>query len=268
MTLPPQLAEELDPNVPDLSPGVANLLVLLSNEDQEVEVVARELEYYPVIAARLIALANSAWSAPDRVVEDLKDACIRLGLRVVRSSAIAYAVAAPFDPLRCKSFDPTRFWCCSLLAADAAEQLAQSHGVDASHARLSGIFRNLGMLWLADAAPDATNDVLIAAEADPVRRLRDVFASRFGASYLDASVHLFRRWGLPDYLLASCEIDMETDLGSLSQISNTIAKEVYLSGPLPADLAVKGTSTLDDLRIRLTNSLEKINAVAQSIAAG
>ena len=72
---------------------------------------------------KLISLANSVWSAPTDEVSSLENACARLGFGVVRSTSIAIAVAAPFNPSTCPAFDLEYYWCSVLLTADVASRL-------------------------------------------------------------------------------------------------------------------------------------------------
>lgn len=254
-----QLAGDFDPSVPDLSPGVANLLSVLANDDIEIDEVASALELYPVICARLIGLANSAWSSPDSTVTDLKSTCVRLGLGVVKSSAIAYAVAAPFDPTRCRNFDPARFWCCSLLAAEAADRLAGLQAVDASLARTGAMLRNLGLVWLADAAPAATEAALALQAQDGDRDLASILLSTVGASHLQASHHLFSAWELPDELLDACDPESTSALASICHLSSDAAVDVHMGTD-------RCSADADAVKTYLEKSAEKIASIAQSIA--
>ncbi|MFV9615600.1 MAG: HDOD domain-containing protein, partial [Gammaproteobacteria bacterium] len=110
--------------IPILPPGVSILFKTLTDDSIGFIELARIIEKFPSIAARLIAVANSSWSSPVTPITSLEMACSRLGFDVVRSTSIALAVAAPFDSNRCPAFNAKYFWTTSLLAADATSWLS------------------------------------------------------------------------------------------------------------------------------------------------
>ncbi len=91
--------------LPTLPSGIPLLLKSLTNEDIDFIELATLMEKFPSIVGKLVSLANSAWSSPIAEVTSLEIACSRLGLDVVKSTSIALAIAAPFNPMRCLSFD-------------------------------------------------------------------------------------------------------------------------------------------------------------------
>ena len=141
--------------LPVFPPGLPYLLRELGDEDLPYERMAEVLERFPSIVARLIALANSAWSSPVAPIDSLENACARLGFNVVRSVSVALAVAAPFQPERCQGFDIVRFWSSALLCADVANWVASRARLEHTQAaRTAGLLHNIGLVWLADQYPD------------------------------------------------------------------------------------------------------------------
>ena len=90
------LATELSSGEVDL-PGFPEVVVrvrrALADENVSAEKVARVIGAEPVLAARLLRMANSAALNPGgKAVADLRMAIMRVGLNVVRSTTIAFAV--------------------------------------------------------------------------------------------------------------------------------------------------------------------------------
>lgn len=265
-----ELATLTNPTVPDLSPGVHRLLTLMTDDDVVVPDVAEELQLFPVISARLIGLANSAWSSPVSPVNNVVDACGRLGLDVVKSASIAYAVAAPFNPLRCPTFDPVRFWCCSLLSAEAAALLGVSQGLDRSLSRTTGMLRSIGLIWLADAAPLLTGEALVEAETQGVGELADLIAQKIGVSHIQATVHLLNVWGLSGELRDACAPTNASPLSTVCRIGSRIATSAYLGIDLRDDDPLCAHSSWKEIE-RITTHIgkmtEKTAVIAKSITA-
>ena len=191
--------------LPVLPPGTPYLLKSLTDESMDFHRLSLTIERFPTIAARLIALANSAWSSPVSPVTSLEAACARLGFSVVRSTSIALAVSSPFNPSRCPAFDAPRFWCRALLVADVSSWLAQATeaGPSPETARASGLLHNLGLLWMADQLPQDTHQVLQQHNAAPAGQLGQLLIDRLGFDYADAGGLLGETWGLPGPLVTA-----------------------------------------------------------------
>ncbi|MFK7829592.1 MAG: HDOD domain-containing protein [Congregibacter sp.] len=256
------------PIVPDISPGVVRLLALLSSEDAGVVDVAEELKLYPVVAARLIGLANSAWSSPVNPVLSLSDACSRLGLGVVRSTAIAYSVSAPFNTMRCPPFDPLRFWCGSLLASEAARLLADVNRVDAAVASTAGMLKNLGLLWLTDIEPQLTEAALNEAK-DTGTPLAMLLTGAVGMTHSEATVHLLDAWNFSDELREACLPDSHNPIAQTVSKASELADNIYfeLEGMPEKALDAASDNELTQLQERLRKGLARTLELAKTIAA-
>lgn len=191
-------AMEQAPEVPVLPADISFLLETLADDDIDLGRLARVVETFPSIAAKLVAVANSAWAAPRVPITGLRDACVRLGLHVVRSIAIALSVAVPFDSGRCPGFDPERFWTTALLAAEAADALAPLvEGGDRDSLRTAGLIHHLGLLWLADQRGRQTAAAITALADGAEPSLEQALQRILGVGYCAAGACLGQAWGLP-----------------------------------------------------------------------
>lgn len=228
---PPLDADRFDDEpVPVVPPAMGYLLSTLYDNNTSIKSLATEVERFPSIAARLLAVANSAWSAPMNEVTDLPDACTRLGLRLVRTLCIALAVANTFDPTKCPDFNGEHYWTTALLAAEGTTSLARGSDRhdDASAWRCGALFHNIGLLWLADRYPEETADALTRTSGgNLISRLRDLL----GTDYCRAGARLASVWGLPasyvsiiahhrepdaagEYMLAAATVGMAADMAA------------------------------------------------------
>ena len=233
--------------LPVLPVGVPYLLTALTDEEIAINELARILERFPTIVARLIALANSAWSSPVSDVTCLEAACARLGFNVVRSVSIALAISQPFDPNRCPAFDAERYWCSALLTADAASWLAPLSQIacapEPETARLGGLLHNLGLLWLADSIPQETALSLQAAAKDPDLSLREVQHAQYGFDYAEAGGILGRAWNFPSVLVAAMahldtsdnENEIDRAIALLAAVSASMVSAHYKGQSSPED---------------------------------
>ena len=187
--------------VPVLPPGVLFLMQALSDDNLGFREIAGAIENVPSIAARLLALANSAWSSPASPILSLEAACSRLGLRVVRTASIALAVSQPFNPARCPAFDGSTFWSTALLNAEAASHLAGYLMRDqVSVARTAGLLSSLGLVWLAESLPTQTGAALQSSHEAPPGGLNHALEAQCGLGYDEAGALLADAWQLPEQL--------------------------------------------------------------------
>ena len=193
-------------SIPVLPPGVPELFKTLTDDSLGFVELAVMLERYPSIAARLIAVANSAWSNPVTEVSSLEMACSRLGFDVVRSTSIALAVSAPFNPNRCKGFSAKYFWTTALLAADAVTWLraeSKSLLIEPPTVRTAGLLHNLGLLLLADQLPEEVQLAIKLVEEDKDENLHlgDALLYILGFNHHDAGLLLGQAWNFPEPLV-------------------------------------------------------------------
>ena len=201
-------------HIPVLPPGAPYLLKALTDESLSFVELARVIERYPTIAARLISLANSAWSSPVSEIRTTEMACSRLGFDVVRSASIALAVSAPFDTSRCPAFNTRFFWCTSLLAADSVAWLARSMktgGIEQPSARAAGLIHNLGLLLLADQLPDDVNQAIKLIRKEEGMQLSEALLYILGFDHCDAGRQLGIAWDLPDFLINALDYRLDED---------------------------------------------------------
>ena len=80
------------PSVPDI---VIKVQRALANENVSNEIVVKVLGSEPVLAAKLLSMANSAaLNTSGRRIADLRTAVARVGFNIVRSAALSFACAA------------------------------------------------------------------------------------------------------------------------------------------------------------------------------
>ena len=213
--------------LPSLPAGAPYLLKSLTSETIDFVELASVVEKFPGIAGKLISLVNSAWSAPVSEVTSLEATCSRLGLGVVRSTSIALAIAAPFNPVKCPSFDLEYYWCSVLLTAEAASRLvAESSATDElepATARAAGLLHNLGLLWLVDRLPAEVGQALTMVRNNQAESLRQALTNVLGFDQALASGYLGRSWALPEPLISAMKHHLEAEYrGSRRDIVSTV----------------------------------------------
>jgi len=265
--------------LPTLPAGTPFLLKSLTDENIDFVELAAVVEKFPGIAGKLISLVNSAWSAPATPITSLEATCSRLGFGVVRSTSIALAIATPFNPAKCLSFDAEYFWCSALMTADAASRLvpvsSSNNDPEPSTARAAGLLYNLGLLWLVDRLPAEVDRALTMVRQNRAESLRQALLRILGFDQAQAGGHLARAWNLPEPLVAAITHYPEVDYrGPRGQIVTTVGLAAKLvSAVLKEESCPEADDRLTGLAIekesfanvfeQLRGQIAKVRAIAK-----
>ncbi|WP_320820845.1 HDOD domain-containing protein [Thalassolituus sp.] len=194
-------------DVPMMSIGTTHLLKAFAQPNLAIDQLPTILEQSPTIAAKLLALANSAWSAPASPITRLDSACTRLGLNVVRSVGVALAVSSPFNTSRCPNFHAGQFWARTLLIAEATTLLipciTPPPAIDIGTARTAALFHNLGLLFLVHNFHQETNQAFLRKQTNEDLVLNELLNETLGINTSDAATLLAKKWHLPNALAAT-----------------------------------------------------------------
>jgi len=201
--------------VPNLPKQVQRLIQAFNKEDLDYPELATIIAEHPTIAARLIALANSAWAAPATPVNSLDRACVNLGLAVVRSVSIGLALISPFNTLACPAFDIRRFWISSKLVADGAVLLASTMPNSLPPALIQtlhtgGLIHNLGLICLADLMPKEIQQVFVNLHETPDLPVSDALQQSIQTDFCEVGGLFADLWGLPADLTAIIKFHRNT----------------------------------------------------------
>ena len=198
----------------------------LQNADLPTQKIAAVVETEPLIAARLLQLANSVLYRRDETpVRNLSTAITRLGLKVVRSTALAIAMNQLLRAKELVVFSElaTNLWRHSLHSAVAARCLARQGDcpIDPEEAFLAGLVHDLGASYMLYRAAHYAE---LRTRPDTVRHLILQWHESIGVSLLHA-------------------------LGFSEEVVNAIADHDQLRTPPP-----KGLRTMTDV-IYVANAL-------------
>lgn len=139
----------------------------LSKREADAASVARLVENEPVIAGRLIKVANSALLGGRDKITDLRLAVSRLGMNRIRQ--IVYSLVLPQLFLDVHMVDHTTFWKHSLAVANLSRRLAVEFANTPNigdQAYMAGIVHDIGVLLMAMAITDEYSEIIQMAYAE------------------------------------------------------------------------------------------------------
>lgn len=162
MTMPmtlEQMAQHMDRLV-DMSPVRIQLLQCLAQENPDLSRLVQWVEKDPVIAVRILRVANSPFFGLAHEVDSIAHAVSLVGLRSLQSMALAVAVMEQF-----KSMDPRlqsayqEHWRHSVAVAVCTQALARRASVPVDTAFSAGLLHDLGHLVMLNIDPQRYNEV-------------------------------------------------------------------------------------------------------------
>lgn len=136
------------PAVPQI---VHELIDSFNNQDVSIDQIARKLAADPVLSARLLRLANSAYYHVSRTIGTVPDAIAMLGFVTVRTLVISSGLTGGYKSL--PGLDLPQFWRYSMHTAAVAGWLAQHVRVNRDQAFTVGLMHGIGELVMHAGMP-------------------------------------------------------------------------------------------------------------------
>ncbi|MDR3370760.1 HDOD domain-containing protein [Rhodoferax sp.] len=170
------------------------LIATFASEDVSVGQVAAQLAADPVMCARLLRLANSAYFHVPRTVETIDAALQIMGMVMARNLVIGASVAAAFKNM--KGIDLPQFWRYNLYTACAARWLADRTDVDSDMVFTLGVLHAIGQLQMQAVIPEelvALNKQMGVLDEGRAKAELELFGFHYG----DVSAELARAWNFP-----------------------------------------------------------------------
>lgn len=179
--------------MPTIPKVVQELIDSFSNEDIDVESIARKVGVDQVLTAKVLRLANSSYYGLQRKIGSVDEAVVVMGLNSLRTLVIATGVTGAFAPIT--GFDRARFWRHSLVVAAYARWLAKNCGLNGEIAFTAGLMHAIGDVLIHLAMPVESED--IDRRAGRGERRIDIERAVYGYSHCEVGSELARRWCFP-----------------------------------------------------------------------
>lgn len=189
------------PNALPVAPKIVQELInSFDNESVSPDEIARKLAIDPVLSAKLLRLANSAYYHVSRSVSSVNDAISMLGFVTVRTLVVSSGLVHGFKSA--PGMDLKQFWRYSLETAVAAKWLASRAHQNTDMAFTLGMMHAIGQLVIHAGMPEQALQVdRIAGILDPRRFSTE--RTSFGYDYAGVGAELASRWKFPETFAAA-----------------------------------------------------------------
>lgn len=224
-------------NLPSLPAVALEILRLCQDPDCSIGQLAEPMSLDPVLATRVLQLANSAHYTRGNEITSLRRAAVLLGLRTLKVLALGFMLVNELPRKGGEgSFDFEQYWHRSLVSAVAARSIAVTVRSPLSEeAFVCGLVSQIGKLALAQAAPEGYQEVVERGDGWPTDLLE---FEVLGFTSSDVSEQLIKRWGLPQSIVMAVSYS-----GRLDALPLDATRETFDLANLTA-LAVRAGSVL------------------------
>jgi HD-like signal output (HDOD) protein len=188
------------------SSSPARLISQLCDERLTADELVARIEAHPILCARVLKVANSAYYGQRGTVASIKRALFLLGVNAVRGIAAAACIRQVMPHRSGTVTDMSAFMTHSLATAVACDMLAAVAVPSlASDAFIAGLIHNLGTVVQASLDPTGTATLIAARAACPSQELRPVELQCCHTGHEACGAVLFDAWSLPQSLVVSAQ---------------------------------------------------------------
>lgn len=184
--------------------AVATRVIQLAEDERTAAMdLATVISSDQALTAKLLRLSNSAYYGYARRISNVREAVILLGMRTVRSVAIASAIIDALRAPDSEEFDQDLFWAHSVCVGLVAEAVARETRVARPEdAFTAGVLHDVGKLAMMLCEPVLFNDVIDLVVSEGMR-YREAEMRVFGVGHEHVGGRLAQRWKFPEPLVAS-----------------------------------------------------------------
>lgn len=188
-------------------PAIAQKLLSLAldTDDGEAQLL-KLIEQDPLIAAKIIGLANTPLFASSRKVNSVNDAAMLLGLTRVKSVAIGIATMSAVTKFPGGLLKANDLWLHSMAIALVMRTIAKAMPVRSrpldDQIFLAGLLHDIGFMALSFLDTPASNALHTQINAQPDRPLQEIELELLGITHGDIGARLGLSWGLPEEIIA------------------------------------------------------------------
>jgi len=185
------------PTVPELA---LYLIETFDKEEVDTQEVAHHISTDPVLTAKLLKQANSAFFGLSRSVSTVKDALAMLGLTRVRALVLGAVLDQSFGHVPGVKLE--QFWRYSFNTANLARYVAVQVDIDLNLAFTVGMVHSIGELVMHVGMPDHMSKLDVTVPPLAIRRAETEFKT-FGYTYADVGAALARSWHFPKNIVGA-----------------------------------------------------------------
>ncbi|WP_294250172.1 HDOD domain-containing protein [Propionivibrio sp.] len=235
----PQVVGQIG-TLPSLPAVIMELIQSLGDENIDTHQLAKKIGSDQALVAKMLRVANSSFYGLQGKVTSIQDVVVVLGLRSVRTLAMAAAVTGSFSSRNAvPGFDFSSFWRHSMGTALCARALARRLKLSEENAFTAGLLHDIGRLVLVACFPAHLTAVMAYRNTHDCLWL-DAERAVIGIDHAGIGEALTAHWKFPSsiresvachHALDACE---HSPLTGVVHVADVIAHALELSRGAPS----------------------------------
>ncbi len=183
-------------SLPSLPTVALDVLRICQDPDSDIGALAEGLSRDPILASKVLQMANSAYYNRGEEVTSLNRAAVMLGLRALKVLALGFTLASELPNKGTSGgFDLQLFWHRSLVNAVAGRSIAASiRSSKTEESFLCGLLSQIGKLALAKTAPERYSVAVAAGQGWPSEKTEQ---EMLGCTSSQVGELLLSQWHVP-----------------------------------------------------------------------
>lgn len=200
------------PRIPAPSQTVSRILSLTQDPNCNLGTVAELIQRDGALTVQLLRQANSALFAGASATSNVKDACVRLGLKRVRAAIINDHVVSGLGKACPPGFNAGKYWQASLATSVAAHDLCRDLMPGAAEdAGTAGLLCDIGVGLLAYGIPEHYRAVLDELPGCLSPDLQRIERRIVGVTHAEVGAAVLADWKLDAQVINAVRFHHEDD---------------------------------------------------------
>lgn len=179
-------------NIKPFPHHVQEAISLIDSDDSDNHQIANVIKQDPILAARMLSLANSPFFGMSGKVEDIETSCVILGSNIIKNLLVSVGALGCFPA----TDQRTKIWSHSIEVASVSELLASKLNQSESKAYIAGLLHDVGKFLLIDAFPEHQSMIEASHPADNNNSLEEE-TKIMGTNHAQAGEKIIGVWKLP-----------------------------------------------------------------------
>jgi HD-like signal output (HDOD) protein len=183
-------------NLPQVPVVMQEVVKSLRNDKVPISQLAELVRNDPVIAAKVLRLANSSYYGARREVSSINEALKVIGLASFRNRVIASSLVTTFT--RLGGVDLADFWRNSMLVANLADLVGRNLPSGQESHFSAGLLHGIGQLLIFLCVPEFAPAVARCCNETRLEEQRGVEQALLQTDHFEMGIALAQRWDFPE----------------------------------------------------------------------
>lgn len=179
--------------LPSLSPTTHRVVRLIEQAEVDLDELAQAVNGDPVLATRIMGVANSSYFRGATEVPNVREALMRMGVREARTLVVVVALRSTLLRSPGLGERAQQLWRHSLLTASATQEITQEIPPWETTGFLAGLLQDLGQLVVLAFVAE-----LPAWQDDGASPSDETVAAMIGATDAALGAMVLASWGFPE----------------------------------------------------------------------